>query len=285
MIAIPLTMTALLASACSSDSSTSTTASAAPTITTPATPIASMAASAGSQKTSSSSLAGSSWQLTSFVSSSGKSTKATSSPSAGTLAFAAGGKVSGSTGCNTFNGTYKQSGSSLTIAVGPMTMIACTGDVATQETDVLANLALVDSFSSGARLQLKMGTSTILTYKADASGLEGSSWVATGINNGKGGVVSDASTSKVTAKFNTDGGLSGNGGCNTYTASFTTSGKDGLKIGPAISTMMACELASVMTTEQQYFAALTKVASYQRDGNRLTLRDASGAIQVTYIPA
>ena len=285
-----MTVTALLASACSSDAassssaSTAATESTAPIVTTPATPVASMAVSSGSIKTGGSSLSGSSWQLTSFVSSNGKPTKATSSPSAGTLVFATGGKVSGSTGCNTFNGTYKQSGSALTITVGPMTMMACTGAVATQETDVLANLALVDSFASGARLQLKMGTTTILTYKADASGLEGSSWVATGINNGKGGVVSDANTAKVTAKFNTDGSVSGSGGCNTYTASFTTSGTNGLKIGPAASTMMACEPASVMTTEQQYFAALKKVATYMRDGNQLTLRDASGATQVTYMP-
>lgn len=166
-----------------------------------------------------------------------------------------------------------------------MTMMSCSGAAATQESAVLANLALVDSFTANSRLQLKSGSPTVLTYKADATGLAGTSWIASGINNGKGGVVSDANTSKVTAKFNNEGGLSGNGGCNTYTASFTTSGKKRLKIGPAISTMMACEPNSVMTTEQRYFAALAKVATYHRDGNRLTLRDASGATQVTFVPA
>ncbi len=244
-----------------------------------------MTRSVGTQRPSTSTLAGGSWQLTSYASASGSKAKATSSPHAGTLVFAAGGKLSGSTGCNSFNGTYKESGSDLTITVGPMTMMACSGAAATQETAVLANLAKVDSFSSGSHLQLKSGSTTVLTYKADARGLAGTSWVASGINNGKGAVVGAADTSKVTAKFNTDGVISGNGGCNTYTASFTTSGKNGLKIGPAASTMMACEPSSVMTTEQQYFAALTKVATYQRDGNQLTLRDATGATQVTYIPA
>jgi heat shock protein HslJ len=286
MLAVPLTMTALLASACSSDASSSDTSSSE-AVATPysASPDVSTTESVAAKGSNSSSLAGGSWQLTAFASSSGSATKATSSPSAGTLVFADQGKVSGSTGCNSFNGTYKQSGSSLTITVGPMTMMACSGAAATQETAVLANLAKVNSFTAGAKLQLKSGSSTLLTYKADATGLAGTSWVATGINNGKGGVVSDANTSKVTAKFNTEGGISGKGGCNTYSASFTTSGKDGLKIGPAVSTMMACDPASIMTTEQQYFAALTKVATYQRDGNRLTLRDASGATQVTYIPA
>lgn len=55
------------------------------------------------------------------------------------------------------------------------------------------------------------------------------------------GVVSDATTSKVTAIFNSEGPVSGNGGCSTYSASFTMTGKNGLKVSPAISTMMACE--------------------------------------------
>jgi len=286
LIAVPLALTALLASACSADSANTESMPSAPVAsTTAAMPSASATQAKAGQSSSTTSLAGTSWQLTAFASTTGALMKATTSPSAGTLVFAAGGKVSGSTGCNSFNGTYKQKGTALTIEVGPMTMMACSGAAATQETDVLANLALVDTFTNAAQLRLKMGESTVLTYKADATGLTGSSWVASGINNGKGGVVSDANISKVTAKFNADGGVSGSGGCNTYTASFTTTGSNGLKIGPAISTMMACEPTSIMTTEQQYFAALEKVATYQRDGNRLTLRDASGATQVTYIPA
>lgn len=276
LIAIPLTMTALIASACSSEG-------ALPDVT--ASPMASTAASEVAQTPSSSSLAGGSWQLTFYVGADGSTTKATSAPSAGTLVFGSEGKLSGSTGCNSFNGTYVQSGAALTVTVGPMTLMACSGAPAAQETAVLANLAKVDSFTSGSKLQLKSGGDAVLTYKADVTGLAGSSWVATGINNGKGGVVSDANTRKVTAKFNTEGGISGSGGCNTYGADFTTSGRNGLKISPVVSTMMACEPTSVMTTEQQYFAALAKVTKYQRDGNRLTLKDASGATQVTYIPA
>jgi len=259
-------MAALLASSCSSDSS-------------------SAAATVDSRTPKTSSLTGTSWQLTSFASASGSTAKATAAPSAGTLVFAAKGKLSGSTGCNSFNGTYAQSASSLTITVGPMTLMACSGAAATQETAVLANLEMVDAFVAGSKLQLKSGNSTVLTYKAVPTGIAGTSWKATGINNGKGGVVSDANTSKVTAVFTSEGAVSGNGGCNTYSASFTTTGKNGLKLGPAISTMMACEPSSVMTTEQQYFAALAKVANYQRDGNRLTLKDSTGATQVTFIPA
>ncbi len=276
LIAVPLTMTALLASACSSKGSVSDGT---------ASPIASTAASQVAQNPSNSFLSGGAWQLTSHASTDGSATKATSSPPAGTLVFAADGKLSGSTGCNSFNGTYMQSGSALTVTVGPLTLMACSGAAAAQETAVLASLAKVDSFTSGSKLQLKSGGDSVLTYEADVTGLAGSSWVATGINNDMGGVVSDANATKVTAKFNTEGGISGSGGCNTYGADFTTSGKNGLKISPVVSTMMACEPTSVMTTEQQYFAALARVTKYQRDGNRLTLKDENGATQVTYIPA
>ena len=37
-------------------------------------------------------------------------------------------------------------------------------------------------------------------------------------------------------------------------------------------------------TEQQYFAALAKVATYQLEGNQLTLRDSQGATQVSFVP-
>ena len=42
------------------------------------------------------------------------------------------------------------------------------------------------------------------------------SWVASGINNGSGGVVSSADTPNVTAVFAPDGELTGNDGCNDY---------------------------------------------------------------------
>ena len=41
---------------------------------------------------------------------------------------------------------------------------------------------------------------------------------------------------------------------------------------------MACE-KEVQDTENQYFASLTKVTTYQLEGNQLTLRDAQGAVQ------
>ncbi len=45
--------------------------------------------------------------------------------------------------------------------------------------------------------------------------------------------------------------------------------------------MMACDQA-VMTTEQNYFAALSRSTRFTREGSVLTLRDAKGAMQATF---
>ncbi len=59
--------------------------------------------------------------------------------SGGSLRFDEG-RLSGSTGCNTFGGTYKQSGASLSISVGQITLIGCPAPLGKQEKAVLAAL-------------------------------------------------------------------------------------------------------------------------------------------------
>ena len=77
-------------------------------------------------------------------------------------------------------------------------------------------------------------------FEAQSGDLAGTSWIVTGYNNGKQAVTSVINGTTVTAKFGSDGNVSGSGGCNSYSASYTTNGKKTIKIGPAISTQMAC---------------------------------------------
>lgn len=228
------------------------------------------------------SLTGVTWTLTSYQAN-GAAVPAVSDPDVATLSFGAGGVLSGSTGCNQFGGTYAQDGQSLTITPGAMTKKACSGGVVAQEAAILAALPKVASFTVGTSLTLLASDkSTLLTYRAAPSGLAGTSWHATGINNGKGAVVATADTEKVTAVFSADGQLSGSGGCNTYGATYATSGSNQIAIGPVAATAMACLDEGVMQTEQEYFAALGKVTTYDRKANQLTLKDATGATQVTF---
>lgn len=227
-------------------------------------------------------LSGSAWVLTTYADDSGAQAPA-STDGTGALAFGDAGALTGSTGCNQFTGTYTQDGSALTIAPGATTMKACTGDLGSQETAVQAALPEVASFTASGSALTLLGSSgkELLVYAPGLAGLAGTSWTATGINNGKEAVESNAQTEKVTAEFGADGNLTGSGGCNTYTATYETSDPDGLKIGPVASTKMACE-DEASTVEQQYFAALENVATYSIDGTTLTLRDADGSTQVIY---
>ena len=151
-------------------------------------------------------LSGTSWNLESYAGADGEPVAGLASGEMGTLTFAADGSYAGSTGCNRIAGTYTQDGSSLTLASGPMTLRACEGPVAAQEAAIVAALPLVASFTAGTSLVLlDADGNTLLTYAPGMSDLAGTSWQATGINNGKEAVVSEAGTEKVTATFGTDG--------------------------------------------------------------------------------
>ena len=257
----------LLLAACANSADSSSTPTASPA------DAASVAAPAD--------LAGSKWMLESFDAS-GTQTPA-STESAGTLAFADGGALAGSTGCNQFTGRYEQDGSSLTITPGATTMKACIGDLGTQDTAVLADLAKVASFThtASALTLLDSSGATLLVYAPGLTSLAGTSWTATGINNGKNAVESNAQTETVTAEFGEDGKVTGSGGCNTYSATYTTTDPDGITFGPVVSTKMACA-DEANAVEQQYFAALEAVTTYSIDGTTLTLRDADGSAQVVF---
>jgi heat shock protein HslJ len=88
----------------------------------------SSSAGASSAPSASATLSGTAWTATSVG---GAFVDANSPP---TMDFGADGKVSGTTGCNQYSGTYEVDGNE--IAVGPlaMTMMLCEGSVGEQET-------------------------------------------------------------------------------------------------------------------------------------------------------
>ena len=127
----------------------------------------------------------------------------------------------------------------------------------------------------------------ILQYAAHQTAtLENTQWQASGINNGKGGVVSSTATHLATARFE-EGKVSGNAGCNNFSASYTISGED-LTIGPAMATRRLCaEPIGIMEQEQQYLQALQQAHSYQLGSDklgrgRLELRNEKGSLLVRF---
>ena len=110
-------------------------------------------------------LAGSSWKLTSIGD--------TPAAAAGELAFAAEkDQIAGSTGCNHFFGTYSAGeGPSLKLAPAGMTLMACSGDTAAQETSFLDALRATASYRiSGKTLELLDGGGHVLARFASGGG-------------------------------------------------------------------------------------------------------------------
>jgi heat shock protein HslJ len=107
------------------------------------------------------------WILAGYRTAAGRTVEPVPGSSA-SLLFQRPGKVSGNTGCNEFSGTYEALNRTLTINLGPITTMACDGELGTQQDAVLDNLAKVALFSAeGGRLVLADGSkTTLLTYNA-----------------------------------------------------------------------------------------------------------------------
>jgi heat shock protein HslJ len=110
--------------------------------------------------------------------------------------------------------------------------------------------------------------------------LAGTMWSATAVNNGKGGVTSRVGGTTLTLVFGADGTLSGTAGCNNYTGGYEVTGGSVRFPAAFASTRKMCA-EDVMDQEQAFFRALSASTSAQINGDRLELRDATGALQIT----
>ena len=226
-------------------------------------------------------LEGPRWVLVSYTGPDGKTAQAL--PGAEATAQFANGTVSGSTGCNNYNAPYEAKDGKLTVGLTATTMMMCPPPIMDQEAAYLAAIQASASYKiAGDTLAIANAKgNTVLTFKAETPiSLTDGTWLLTSYNNGKQAVVGALADTEVTAVFGADGQLSGSAGCNRYSAPYTVDGNK-IKIGLAISTMMACP-QPVMDQEQQYLAAIQQAATYNIQGTRLELRSADGALQASY---
>ncbi len=194
-----------------------------------------------------------------------------------TLAFhASGDHVSGSGTCNRYTGPYQQNANALSFGPQAVTRMMCL-DAKTEDA-YFAMLPKVASFARQGDLLTffdKEG-SALATFSSQAdAGRTPSSLASTGWTllelNGKPFVAVEKRP--VTMIFDASGGkVSGSGGCNRYSGTYKQDGNK-LTFGTQAVTAMMC---LDMTGETAYFAMLPKVASFQRQGETLTLFDKDG---------
>ena len=217
------------------------------------------------------------WLLVTYVDNRGKTVNApTEAPV--TIEFKDG-MIAGKSGCNNYTGTYQASGSELTITLGASTMMACADPVMQLEQAYLDALSKAAEYRlAGGELQIKdKKGKTFLTYTLlQPASLVMTPWDVLYYNNGKGGMTTPLNGSEISLLFGNDGQVSGNAGCNNYTAGFKVNG-DQLAIGPAAATRMFCSTPEgVMDQEVAYLNALGSVSSFTIQGDALTLLDAKG---------
>jgi heat shock protein HslJ len=193
-------------------------------------------------------------------------------------------KVSGSAGCNQYSGSYSVSGSSITFSSIASTMMACDTPIMAQETSYLNALGEAKTYAvKGSQLSLfDTSGSTLALYNAQTQDLSGTSWNVISYNNGKQAVTSVIIGTSLTADFGSNGSLSGNSGCNSYSGAYKLNGSQ-ITVGPLASTKKFCnDPAGVMDQESQYLAALQSAASYMVEGNTLELRTQDGALAAQF---
>ena len=190
------------------------------------------------------------------------------------------GRVSGSDGCNRFNGPYGSRGTSLQI--GPplaATQMACAPPVMEQAARFNQALAGTRSFRlDGAQLRLLGADGTVrATLVPQSRSLEGR-WQVSAYNNGRQAVVSPLLGTTLDLSFLAGGRIGGSSGCNRYSATVQVDGSKVTIAAPLGTRRMCLTPAGVMEQEQQFLAALTSVASLRQEGQRLELRRADGAL-------
>jgi heat shock protein HslJ len=229
-------------------------------------------------------LEGTLWKLAEYVGPDGKSLPVPDAVSASATFVA--GTVSGNAGCNDYSAAYTLDGAKMTIGPAVSTKLACGPAESLVETAYLATLGKVATYAiDGESLALSTTDGKVgLRYTAaKPASLVGTRWLATSVNNGTGGSVSIVADTSLTAVF-ADGTVAGSGGCNQFNGPYTSDATT-IKIGPLMSSKKLCgDPAGIDDQEAQYLAALQKATTYTIKGNELELRDAGGALQVSYLP-
>lgn len=230
------------------------------------------------------SLEGNLWGLEAYATAEGEMAQVPSG--AEVTAYFAEGQVSGNNGCNNYAAMYEVEGDSITVTLGPSTLMACPPPLDEVETQYMANLAAATTFSiEDDQLQLfDADGNAILVYSVvEPAPLTGTPWQLTGYNNGRGGFTSLVIGTEITAIFGEDGSLAGSAGCNNYMTSYQVSG-DGMTIEPAATTRMMCaEPEGIMEQESEYLTALTTAATFEIAGNKLELFDVDGSRVASYV--
>ena len=226
------------------------------------------------------------WQLTSYADNETGDLTAASEVTVATAKFD-GSQVAGSTGCNQYNGPYTLSADgAITFGALVTTRMACNEDQTAQEQGFLAGLTAARTavIADESLQMLNDNEDTVLLFSPpDGAILEGASWNVLSYRT-PNAVTSSILGADITAMF-AGGHLSGNSGCNDYTATYTagTASSGDVTITDISRGTEVCASPPGVAEQEQAFAdALATAVGYEIVGNQLTLLDDQGRAAVQF---
>ena len=225
-----------------------------------------------------------------------------------TARFAADGTLTGFGGCNEYNSTWNTDFSTLTLTGDiASTRKTCGDTVDALETQYLGLLQTAVSWSlDGTSLQVMSADGSVLSY-GGGSGPSASSPAPTGAvtpvasPGGSPAAASDivgsrkatqmmgttlpAGFLKITLDIAADGSLTGNAGCNDYSASWTLSGSTFTLTDVSTKSGATCD-PTTQSLEQSYFSVIPYLDTAKVvDGNLVLGSSLSSSISFTFAPA
>lgn len=108
-------------------------------------------------------------------------------------------------------------------------------------------------------------------------------WTLESLMNNTGMLVTTQSGTEVSALFNREGRMSGNAGCNQYSAAYQTQDYS-INISGTSSTKMFCPGPGVMEQESAFLSDLSKVSSFRVSESALKLYDSAGKTVLVFVP-
>ena len=190
-------------------------------------------------------------------------------------------QVVGTDGCNRFRGPYEITTDGLDIGNLAATMMACPDPVMVQARKFTAALgrARKARVEDGELLLVDATGKAVARFSAQPRSLAATSWDVTSYNNGKSAVVGTTSGTSMSMAFDDAEGISGSGGCNRFTGSYSTSGNS---VTITLGAVTATELQRRRNGTGKAVPGITRQGHQHSEWKaiRLELRDGGGALQV-----
>lgn len=201
-----------------------------------------------------------------------------------TLRFASD-RVTGSDGCNRFLGTWYRAGSTLRIGRDLAASRRVCGEAVHASADsysrTLARATAWRIEQDGSLVLLDPRGAALAVFQRQPTGLVDKVWRVTGYADASRAIVGVRPGSLITVEFDTDGRVRGFGGCSPYAGPWAMAER-GLNVGPLQSSRAACAgPADLLLQEEAYLRSIGSATAMHREGERLELRNATGAVVAT----